>query len=203
MLSHLTLLIWIRSLYYTRLLFRVSKGSSESSSVSSNIPALLVKWLINRIIAAYFVQSVVSSYERHLATSSSVPTDGMGKECSNLIVLISELYNFQVTSCILVYDIIRDLLAKELSELNVELLLKILRSESPEFAPFLADGGLDSGQQLRQDDPAALKDIIQVVQGKTPTTESSSRYCNQQLCGLLSNQSASQLKNAIHDRNVN
>ena len=34
----------------------------------------------------------------------------------------------------------------------------------------------DSGQQLRQDDPTALKDIIQIVQTKVGANESSSRY---------------------------
>lgn len=47
----------------------------------------------------------------------------------NLIVLISELYNFQVISCVLVYDIIRNLLERDLSELGVELLLRIVRSK--------------------------------------------------------------------------
>jgi len=56
--------------------------------------------------------------------------DEPGKEASNLIVLISELYNFQVISCILIYDLIRDLLNKpRLLEYNVELLLKVVRSE--------------------------------------------------------------------------
>ena len=44
-----------------------------------------------------------------------------GKECSNLVVLLSELYNFQVVSCLLVYDIIRGLLDSELTEFKVEL----------------------------------------------------------------------------------
>lgn len=47
----------------------------------------------------------------------------------NLIVLISELYNFQVISCVLVYDLIRDLLSEDISELGVELLLKVTRSK--------------------------------------------------------------------------
>jgi len=56
--------------------------------------------------------------------------DELGKEASNLMVLISELYSFQVISCILIYDLVRDLLNKpQLLEYNVELLLKIVRSE--------------------------------------------------------------------------
>lgn len=79
------------------------------------------------------MQSVVSSYEHHYnALVSAIAADALGepsgKECLNLIVLLSELYNFQVISCILVYDIIRDLLSAELTEYVVELLLKLLRS---------------------------------------------------------------------------
>ena len=83
--------------------------------------------------AAFFVQNVVSSYEHHYsALNSSTADDAIGeasgKECSNLIVLLSELYNFQVISCVLIYDIIRNLLSAELTEFIVELLLKLLRS---------------------------------------------------------------------------
>ncbi|KAJ7761899.1 hypothetical protein DFH07DRAFT_412445 [Mycena maculata] len=114
--------------------------------------------------AAYFVQTAVSAYEKHYTDSkdaekfadqavldSQTDASTSGKECSNLIVLLSELYNFQVISCVLVFDIIRSLLDTDLSEFSVELLLKIVRN---------------SGQQLRQDDPSSLKDIIQVVQNK-------------------------------------
>ncbi|KAF8843775.1 ARM repeat-containing protein [Paxillus ammoniavirescens] len=111
--------------------------------------------LIGIEFAAFVVQNIVFSYERHLQNyESDVPNasdkpEDRGKESSNLIVLLSELYNFQVISCILLYDIVRDLLSKELSEFRVELLLKILRN---------------SGQQLRQDDPSALKDIVALAQ---------------------------------------
>ncbi|CAG8578533.1 11348_t:CDS:10 [Ambispora leptoticha] len=71
----------------------------------------------------------------------------IGKECTNLVLLISALYNFQVVSCVLIYDLVR-LFIKDLTELNVELLLKVIKS---------------SGYQLRQDDPLALKEIIQQV----------------------------------------
>jgi nucleolar MIF4G domain-containing protein 1 len=85
--------------------------------------------------AAFFVQNVVSSYEYHYNILSSAAisaddaaSDPSGKECSNLMVLLSELYNFQVISCVLIYDIIRNLLSTELTEFVVELLLKLLRS---------------------------------------------------------------------------
>jgi nucleolar MIF4G domain-containing protein 1 len=131
--------------------------------------------------AAFFVQNVVSSYEYHydiisLAAISpdEAASDPSGKECSNLMVLLSELYNFQVISCVLIYDIIRNLLSTELTEFVVELLLKLLRS-TYRYLEFIAVTELlrDSGQQLRQDDPSALKDIVQIVQSKTSGVENS------------------------------
>lgn len=131
--------------------------------------------------AAFFVQNVVSSYEYHYNIISSAAispdeaaSDPSGKECSNLMVLLSELYNFQVISCVLIYDIIRNLLSTELTEFVVELLLKLLRS-TYRYLEFIAVTELlrDSGQQLRQDDPSALKDIVQIVQSKTSGVENS------------------------------
>ena len=138
--------------------------------------------------AAFFVQNVVSSYEHHysvlssaaVATAHNATSDPLGKECSNLIVLLSELYNFQVISCALVYDIIRNLLSVELTEFVVELLLKLLRSLYRYFEFISATELLrDSGQQLRQDDPSAIKDIVQIVQIKTSGVEKPSK------CGIL------------------
>jgi nucleolar MIF4G domain-containing protein 1 len=92
------------------------------------------------------------------------------------MVLLSELYNFQVISCVLIYDIIRNLLSTELTEFVVELLLKLLRN---------------SGQQLRQDDPSALKDIVQIVQSKTSEVEkpsnSRTRFMLETLINLKNN----------------
>jgi nucleolar MIF4G domain-containing protein 1 len=96
------------------------------------------------------------------------------------MVLLSELYNFQVISCVLIYDLIRSLLSEELSEVVVELLLKLLRSKYRyQNRVIVADPLQDSGQQLRQDDPNALKDIVQIVQNKTSGVEKTSK------CGVF------------------
>jgi len=90
--------------------------------------------------AAHFVQGVVASYERYYSAMQLIPSNAPGpttaedeqtdgKECSNLVVLISELYNFQVISSVLVFDVIRELLQADLTEFKVELLLKLLRSK--------------------------------------------------------------------------
>ncbi|KAJ3819076.1 hypothetical protein F5880DRAFT_1625766 [Lentinula raphanica] len=113
--------------------------------------------------AAYFVQNAVQRFEQHLADSTSQDesdesAEDKGKEASNLVVLLSELYNFQVISCVLIFDIIRTLSTFEIREFHVELLLQIVRN---------------TGQQLRTDDPLAMKDIIQVIQNRLDGQEES------------------------------
>jgi nucleolar MIF4G domain-containing protein 1 len=84
------------------------------------------------------------------------------KSSLNLLTLIAELYNAQVIGANLIYDLIRSLLAETpreaaiMGEIQVEGLLKLLRC---------------SGQQLRSDDPASLKDIVNLVQDKTKGKE--------------------------------
>ena len=106
------------------------------------------------MLAAHFVQHVVSLYEQRYASTQSTQLgrqspnpDGqvqtLGKECSNLIVLLSELYNFQVISSGLIFDIIRGLLENDLAEFSVELLLKVVRSKFIFLGPVcgnLSDG---------------------------------------------------------------
>lgn len=100
--------------------------------LASNLVRLTIEAVSPQIqlsAAAYFVQTAVSCYERYFATFQAAKgEEDSGKECSNLIVLLSELYNFQVISSVLVFDIIRGLLVAGLSEFIVELLLKIARS---------------------------------------------------------------------------
>ncbi|KAG5513254.1 hypothetical protein PMAC_001624 [Pneumocystis sp. 'macacae'] len=76
------------------------------------------------------------------------------KECINLVSVLSELYSFQVISCTLIYDLIK-LFLNEITDLNTELLLKII---------------LNSGNQLRHDDPLSLKDIVIMMRQKISET---------------------------------
>ncbi|KAI8605574.1 hypothetical protein EDD21DRAFT_316239 [Dissophora ornata] len=108
--------------------------------------------LIGIEFAAHFIQTLVEQFDTHHALASSTKSTEMTdetlsavKQCTNLIVLVSELYNMQVIACVLVYELIRWFMT-ELSELNVELVVKIVKT---------------SGYQLRQDDPTTLKTIIQ------------------------------------------
>ena len=75
---------------------------------------------------------------------SKADSDVTGKKCTNLTSLLAELYNFQVISSNMIYDLAR-LFLNNLSEINTELLLRIVRTAGP---------------QLRQDDPSSLKNIV-------------------------------------------
>ncbi|KAJ2393004.1 suppressor of glycerol defect, partial [Coemansia sp. RSA 2611] len=105
---------------------------------------------------AHLVQTLMEEFERRFVQSlgefkAHGAADAMlGKECQNLCVFVAELYNFQVVSCQLVYDMIR-LCIEDINEFTAELLLKVIRI---------------SGQQLRKDDPLALKEIVRQVTEK-------------------------------------
>ena len=110
--------------------------------------------IIGTDFGAQVIQRVVESFDEHYERAAAATQDGPGsattdssKETSNLIMLLSEMYNFQVVGSNLIFDYIRLFLGK-LSELNAELLLKVIRT---------------SGPQLRSDDPSSLKDIVSML----------------------------------------
>ncbi|KAL1865247.1 hypothetical protein VTK73DRAFT_5430 [Phialemonium thermophilum] len=95
---------------------------------------------------AQLVQETVDRFDKAYKRAVSLPNEAT-KETSNLITFLTELYNFQLLGCNLIFDYIR-LLLGDLSELNAELLLRIIRL---------------SGHALRQDDPSSLKDIVALI----------------------------------------
>lgn len=100
-------------------------------------------------IGAQLVQQTIERFDGHYeeARVASLERPDVSKHTSNLITFIAELYNFQLIGPNLLFDYIRFLL-DDLSELNAELLLRIIRM---------------SGPSLRQDDPMALKDIVSLI----------------------------------------
>ncbi|EMR08324.1 hypothetical protein PNEG_03164 [Pneumocystis murina B123] len=109
---------------------------------------------------AFFLQKLIKTfnefYSKENSKKENIDTNiSYDKECINLIIVLSELYNFQVISCTFVYDLIK-LFLKEITDLNTELLLKII---------------LNSGSQLRCDDPSSLKDIIIIIHRKISETD--------------------------------
>lgn len=85
--------------------------------------------LIGTDFGAHIVQRIVEDFDVHYQKTNGIKNPSTGtKECTNLVSFLAELYNFQVVGCVLVFDLIRIFLG-EITELNTELLLKIVRSE--------------------------------------------------------------------------
>lgn len=85
--------------------------------------------LIGTDFGAHIVQRIVEDFDVHYQKTNGIKDPSMGtKECTNLVSFLAELYNFQVVGCVLVFDLIRIFLG-EVTELNTELLLKIVRSK--------------------------------------------------------------------------
>jgi nucleolar MIF4G domain-containing protein 1 len=110
--------------------------------------------IVGTDFGAQVVQRTVELFDEHYSHATAAgqggpaaATSDSSKETSNLIMLLSEIYNFQVVGSNLIFDYVQQFLGK-LSELNAELLLKIIRT---------------SGPQLRQDDPSSLKDIVAML----------------------------------------
>ena len=74
----------------------------------------------------------------------------INKDASNLLLIVCYLYNYGVIHCSLIYDLIRDFI-ENFTEIDVESLLLVLSH---------------CGQQLRSDDPSALKEIVLLVKDR-------------------------------------
>ncbi|KAI0424937.1 hypothetical protein F5Y09DRAFT_322960 [Xylaria sp. FL1042] len=99
-------------------------------------------------VSAQFLQQLVETLEKRSAAALGNQSDA---ESKHLVSLVAELYNMQVIGCNLIFDYVR-LFLQTLSELNTELLLRIIQL---------------CGPSLRRDDPGALRDIINRIQPNT------------------------------------
>jgi nucleolar MIF4G domain-containing protein 1 len=77
--------------------------------------------LIGTDFGAHLIQTLVERFDEVRKDS--------GKESTNLVTFLSELYNFGVVGAGLIYDLIRIFL-EELNETDTELLLKVVQSKS-------------------------------------------------------------------------
>lgn len=90
---------------------------------------------------AYFVQTLIEKYESYKSDASK------SKQTLNCATFLSAIFTFQLVSSKLLFDLIRELI-NDLTESNAEVLLKIVRN---------------SGNQMRSEDPTALKEIVLLV----------------------------------------
>ncbi|KAG5952494.1 hypothetical protein E4U53_000685 [Claviceps sorghi] len=98
---------------------------------------------------SHLVKQLVKEFSEHYAyaSNSSVNHLGIRKEPSNLLTFLTQLYVFEVVGCAIIFDYLEKLLDK-LSELNVELLLRVCRM---------------AGKLLRRDDPQSLKHVSDIL----------------------------------------
>ncbi|KAM3465192.1 hypothetical protein MY5147_009335 [Beauveria neobassiana] len=105
---------------------------------------------IYRLIGSSFGSHVVRRIVQDLARDYNQAGGGdasIRREASNLVNFLTQLYVFEVVSSRIVFDYMEKFLG-ELSELNVELLLRICRM---------------AGRMLRRDDAQSLKHIASVL----------------------------------------
>lgn len=95
-------------------------------------------------VGAHFLEAVVRRFDVAYRAGTA------GKECANLLGLLSHLYHFHVVHARLVFDLLHRLLDR-FSEQDVELILLMLRTV---------------GFSLRRDDTVALKELIAKTQCK-------------------------------------
>ncbi|XP_026071376.1 nucleolar MIF4G domain-containing protein 1-like [Carassius auratus] len=96
-------------------------------------------------VGAHFLETVVRQFDKTYSQLNA--TD---KECDNLVSIIAHLYNFHVVHALLLFDILKKLVAR-FSAKDVELVLLVLKNV---------------GFALRKDDPLALKELISEAQRK-------------------------------------
>ncbi|KAG7453738.1 nucleolar MIF4G domain-containing protein 1 [Solea senegalensis] len=95
-------------------------------------------------VGANFLETVVRKFDELYKNPSE------SKECDNLVAIIAHLYNFQVVHSLLIFDILK-LLVATFTEKDIELVLFVLKNV---------------GFALRKDDALALKELISEAQRK-------------------------------------
>ncbi|KAK4613486.1 Suppressor of glycerol defect protein 1 [Fulvia fulva] len=91
---------------------------------------------------AQMLEAIAQAFDEHYSKDASAE----GKQALNLLAFLANLYTLNAISSDILFDYIRMLLEREnFSENSTELLVRVIRV---------------SGQQLRSDDPTALKDIV-------------------------------------------
>lgn len=81
--------------------------------------------VIGMDFGAELIQNIVERFDAIYEDVGAQSSEG--KTLTNLVSLLSHLYNFHVIGCTLVFDYIR-LFLKEINEMNTELLLRVIKS---------------------------------------------------------------------------
>lgn len=146
-----------------------------------------VRQIIGNEFGASFLHSLMSRYQMAIAPSLNDNYHHEGdaassfRESMNLLALIGELYNAQMFSANLIFDLVRQFLGppdRILHEQHVEGLLRLLRA---------------CGGHLRSDDPQNLKDIarslVQRFSGREKHVSARTAFMIEMVQGLQSGKS--------------
>ena len=117
---------------------------------------------------AQVVQRLVESFTRFYELDG----EGNGKETSNIVSMLAELYNFQMIGSALIFDYVRMFL-RELSEVNTELLLKIIRSRS--YNMMVSTAIADSSHSLWTAAPARRSSFVERYRSLASTSNRKGR----------------------------
>ena len=175
-----------------RIMDLVSSPSNLAESFVINYVCLLklVYSCVGTDVCAHFVQQLVEKYmttfESLQATNTedSAAAEESNKKCSNFMVLICYLFNFNIISSVLMSDIVMEIIKALKDEIQIDLVLKVIRI---------------SGFKLRSEDPTRLKDTIVELQSQTSRIESQSvrlKFMIEQVNNLKNNKSSMNKKGA-------
>ncbi|XP_077290811.1 uncharacterized protein LOC143914463 isoform X1 [Arctopsyche grandis] len=128
--------------------------SADRMVIEHSVLVAILHANVGSEIGAHFLQTVVKRFDDMLKTQQTIEN----KELDNLVLGLSQLYNFKIFHSSLLYDILNKFV-ESLSEKSIECILVILRSV----------GGV-----LRKEDPSALKLFIQNTQEKAGHLKNSS-----------------------------
>ncbi|KAG8138768.1 hypothetical protein E2320_001564, partial [Naja naja] len=92
-------------------------------------------------VGAHFLETVVRKFD------DVYKSEAEGKECENLLILIANLYNFNVVHSVLIFDILKELVST-FSGKDIELILVLLKNV---------------GFSLRKEDALGLRELINEV----------------------------------------
>ncbi|SCU80502.1 LAMI_0B02674g1_1 [Lachancea mirantina] len=110
----------------------------------NELGASFIQYFIEKLLERFQIQERAFEAARKAREESDVEPVVFSKECRNLVTLLAYCYNLGLISSVLVYDVVR-MLIKNPNEFSIDLLLRIVSV---------------SGQLIRGDDPAALKEIM-------------------------------------------
>ena len=122
-------------------------ASSVLTSCAASVASLNAQ--MGPAVGAVILEHIVKALHDRLGHTAKASS-------ANLVILLSNLYSFQMVHSGLIYDLIR-VLIDGFQELHIELLALLLKH---------------CGYQLRRDDPAALRDTVMLVQNTSAEFES-------------------------------